>query len=141
MANRVYTAYWETLIAAAGQLQENFDLVSNLREIKVKSLTWTFQIFDNVTTKVVPWRNAPDHQYNLLMDKPGMGQPFTFVSGSGFQANGNFIYLFEPGNYVFDALFFKNSISCQLNYRNRSANACYFASTVTIVTEENVEYT
>jgi len=121
MSNRVYIASFNTtLTPATPVLNSTFRIESPGREIKIKSITVTWFMYNTTTLQVMPWRSQVTQSFLLRVNplQPDIGYAFTPTGGTVPQRN---IYISEPAAYHFDGFFMANELRFELSIFNHPA--------------------
>lgn len=141
MANRVYIASFNTtLTPASSVLNSQFRIESPGREIKIRSITVTWWMYDITAIALIPWRSNTTQNFLLRVNpvQPDIGYAFTPTGGTAPQRN---IFIFEPGTFHFDGFFCANELRFELNITNSpAANDIIHRVTIIVETEEQAMF-
>ena len=142
MSNIAYSASWSLNVAAVSSAQSNLSILSAGRDIKIKSAYIGIQISDLVTGLKIPWENTTEDSITVTI---GVGAPialpFRAVGGSTPIFNGGQIYIYEPGQYFFDAFYISNECFVNMQVDNLALiNNHVYQISLIIETEQKTKF-
>jgi len=142
MSNKVYIASYNILLDNVNPaLNSAFLLQSVGREIKIRSISVTWRLFNETTGAVIPWRSCTNHTFTLRVNplRPEVGNPFLPDTGTVPERN---IYIFEPGTFYYDCFYMENELYFTLNVTNLIAATNNVRQNISIIieTEENTMF-
>ena len=143
MKNRVFTAYWNPTLAPAATLAAQFQILSNYRNIKLKSLMLSWWMRNTTVGNIVMPQNNTNQNMSLTIGAVGtkIADAFQSTGGTAPTTTGNEIYIFEPGQWLFDSFFINNSVGFNLAIQNNDgANTFLHFLNIVCETEESIIY-
>ena len=142
MSNRVYTAKWNTTVAAVGSASAQFSIQSVGREIKIKSINLAWYMADQATNTPLPWRITTTQSIVLYAGNfvNRFAQAFDNLVAVLPASNGLEFIMTEPGQKFFDSFFVPNNLPLYWNINNFAAGPVDHFVSVTIETEEKTMF-
>lgn len=141
MSNRVYIASFNTTLTPATPVLDSiFRIESPGREIKIKSITVTWRMYDTTTLQILPWRVETTQSFILRVNplQQDIGYAFTHTGGTVPQ---RIINITEPASYHFDGFFIANELRLELSIFNHPAtNNVIHMLSVIVETEEQTMF-
>jgi len=136
MSNKVYSGVWHNTLAFNGVANIDFSLQSVGREIKIKSIALTCDVFEPGLTRRYDWQTMLS--FLRLTIASGSESPTYAFNGAGFAYMGKNIEIYQPFQYFFDSFYIANKLDMNLfivNCEGAGLNR-EFWNTVVIETEE-----
>lgn len=113
MSLKVYSAVWAHTFNAGATTQNSwFKLVSSNRKVKIRSLTFDVEIFNDTTHRRIDANISDILRYVMQVGSPGqdIANPFTYVSG--LKSNDpNTFFITRPCQLLFDSFFVNNDLN------------------------------
>jgi len=140
VANKVYTIWYSEAVLSGFGFAAEFDLLSNNREIKLKSIDINLQFTDAAV--IIPEDSNTNINWNLSLGAVGsqIALPFTNFVGAAPQSSGDRLFFYRSGQHFFNSFFIRNNTRFFLTLFNNSANAISATFSITVETEENIIY-
>jgi len=140
VANKVYTIWFSEAVLSGFGFTSNFDLLSNNREIKLKSIDINLQ-FTNAGI-IIPEDSNTEINWNLSIGAVNnqIALPFLNFVGALPQSSGDRLFFYRSGQRFYDSFFIRNNTRFFLTLMNNSANAISADFSITVETEENIIY-
>ena len=139
--NSVYCGAIQQNFDTGESLFQNFEIFTAGRTLKIKSISLDIQIFDNITGKVIDFRDIGACLFYLKVgnNQKVIGKTFNnFVPGA---ENGICFYLYQPQKIYYNSFFVSETLNFQINFVNIAANLLTVNISLTVETEENINYT
>jgi len=118
MANtKVYTSSFNYALGAGLGNFSNFRIDNFSRELQLKSITINWRIVNNTNNQVLPFDSPGLIKFALQIGDLNTKISSDFVPNLGVAPvfNGVFLQFYQPGQYLFNSFFIKNSMKCCLN--------------------------
>jgi hypothetical protein len=136
MANKVYSGVWHNTLAFNAVANIDFSLQSVGRNIKIKSVALTLDVFEPGMTRRYDWQTMLSFvRLTLASGSQSPTYPFT---GLGYTYMGKNLEIYQPMQYFFDSFFIANQLDMNLFIVNCEGAGLTreFWTTVIIETEE-----
>jgi len=142
MANKVYTAYWQSNIIAGGTMSSTERIFSQGRTMKIKSIT-----ADHLTVQTaapVPvYPEVSETQFFYLSvgnNVNPIGSIMQNLAGTPHINTGQYFWMTRSKQLLFDSFFVSEQLVFELFMSNRAAiNITHYFSLIVEV-EENIKY-
>jgi len=134
---------WTQSLAASGNFQSNFQLLSVNKEIEIRRVF--FDIWITTNTHVhVPYDNGTlDNIYlsfNTGLTAGQFSEAFVLNGGTGFNQTGGGFRFTRPDLYEFNGFRIKNTVEFLLNVDNWSPDQHIYTISLVVTTLENIAY-
>lgn len=112
MANKVYSGVWHNTLAFGAVANLDFTLQSVGRQIKIKSIALTLDVFEPGMTRRYDWQTMLSFVRLTIADGP-QSPTHSFV-GAGYTYTGKNIEIYQPFQYFFDSFYIANQLDMNL---------------------------
>jgi len=138
---RVYTIFFSYGILSGFGANTQFELVSNNREIKIKSIAINLQFTDG-GPNIIPEDSNTLISWSLQVGSANtqIALPFQNIAGPPPVSNGDRMYFYKSGQQLFDSFFVKNNCIFNLVVFNNTPGAVTASFNIIVETEENIIY-
>jgi len=124
-----YTFKSAALIAPAGVLGRFCRILQTNKRWRLKSVTWSVQVTDTVTTRRLDADKSADLVHELMITgkdtspNPSCTKVFELVwAPTGSDVNGNGMVFYQTGQYLFESGSWENQLQWNYNITNNNAN-------------------
>lgn len=143
MADKIYTFCENVTINAGLNVQYDFHIAANNRELKIRSITLDQYLINNTSGKRVPIEQNTELLFRLEVGSNVTGQnistPFTQTAGPSFVYKGNCFFITKPGQWVFDSFIVTNILPFRMILTNTAAAINFYnAISLLIEVEEKI---
>lgn len=137
---KVYAIVFGYAVASGFGANTQFELQSNNREIKIKSIAINTQF--TAAGLIIPEESNTLIDWTLAIGSANtqIALPFVNIAGVVPISNGDRIYFYRSGQQLFDSFFVKNKAVFNLTCMNNSPDAASLSFSIVVETEENIIY-
>lgn len=141
--NKIYTGQLIAGIAGVGALSGTFEILSPGRSLKIKSITVDFNVYDNITGRIVPFENLTQMQLlinvgGIAAGDQGIAKMFNHIGGTPFNSTGKGFTISKPCQLQFDSFYTENRFPLTWQVTNYTGDKIFMLSFLIEVQEQTL---
>lgn len=138
--NKIYTGQLGLSIVGVGAISGTFQLLSVGRSMKIKSITVDFNVFDNISSRIIPFERLTEAQLlinvgSILSSEGNIASPVNYPAAVCFDTTGKGFNITRPCQLIFNSFYVENRLPITYQITNYIGNKTFMLSFL-IETEE-----